>query len=346
MTLPNLPAPIREAFRAQAEACDGLGSPFTATLCRALPGALAGPLRATVAGWPGDPLADALALRLAAGLHALARDGRAPEVAAAWPPATGALAPALATAFDRYRDFLLPWLASPPQTNEVARSGVLLGLARLVADRTGLPLELLEIGAAAGLNLALDRYAYDLGPAGRTGPAGPVSIACDWRGAAPRPALPEIAARAGCDRAPVDARDPAARERLLAWIWPDQPARRARAEAALALAAEAPWRVEAADAAEWLEDRLARPPRPGTARLLVHSVVWQYLAPATKARLRAALDRAGTAATRRAPLAWASMEGDGRPGGAALRLTLWPGGRTERVGRADWHGRFADWGTA
>jgi hypothetical protein len=36
------------------------------------------------------------------------------------------------------------------------------------------------------------------------------------------------------------------------------------------------------------------------------------------------------------------MEADGGRG-AALRLTTWPGGRTEALGRVDFHGRWLRW---
>lgn len=340
MTLPDA---IATHFEEQARACAALGSPFTAALCRALPRALSGPLRAAVAGWPGHPGADALALRVTGAVQALARSGACPALSAAWPPGTGDLGAGLAAAMADHQPALLPWLASAPQTNEVARSGLLLGLALTVASRTGLPLELLEIGASAGLNLHFDRYAYDLGAAGRWGGPSPVALACDWQGRTPDLATPlRIVARAGSDLAPLDARDPAARARMLAYIWADQTARRARAEAALALAAEAP-PVERAEAADWVEDRLARPQADGVARVLMHSIMWQYLPQGTKDRIRAALDRAGAAATAARPLAWARMEADGDKGSAALLLTLWPGGGSGTLGRGDFHGRWAAW---
>ena len=110
----------------------------------------------------------------------------------------------------------------------------------------------------------LDRYGYDLGAAGRAGPeTAQLRIACDWQGPAPAICPVAVRGRAGCDRAPIDVTDPAARAGLLSFVWPDQPARRARTEAALALAAVDPPPVERAEAADWVETRLAR--RPGRA---------------------------------------------------------------------------------
>ncbi|QDL90724.1 DUF2332 family protein [Paroceanicella profunda] len=339
----TLPLAIEEAFRRQAEACEALGSPLTARVCRLVPGMLEGELLRRIADWPGEPVADALALRLCGGLHALARDGRSPALTAAYPPGAGALEAGLAEALRAHQAFLLPWLDSAPQTNEVARSGVLLGGALEIARRTGLPLELLEIGASAGLNLAFDRYSYDLGAAGRWGSAR-VAIACEWRGRWPDTSTPlSVIARAACDRAPVPVRDRAARARMLAYVWADQAARLARAEGALDLVAEAPWAVEEADAADWVEARLATPPLPRSVRVLMHSIMWQYMPPETRERIRAAMAQAGAGATAQAPLAWLRMEADRSRGSAAILLTLWPGGETQELGRGDFHGRWADW---
>ena len=74
-----LPPRIAAAFRVQAEACDGLGSPFTASVCRALMRGLDGTTAfgSRIAGWEGDPVADALPLRACGALHFAARTGRA-----------------------------------------------------------------------------------------------------------------------------------------------------------------------------------------------------------------------------------------------------------------------------
>lgn len=48
---------VRDAFRDQAKSCDGLGSPFTARLCRLIADRLKAdtPVGARVLGWQGDP---------------------------------------------------------------------------------------------------------------------------------------------------------------------------------------------------------------------------------------------------------------------------------------------------
>lgn len=353
-----LDGPIREAFRRQAEACRSLGSPFTARLCERLVAVLdvGTPLGRAVAGWGADPVESALPLRVCGALHRVVRAGRAPALAPLYPsgagaaeaPESGALDAALRETAATLGEALAGLLESAPQTNEVGRSGVLLGGLLVLARETGMPLALDEIGSSAGLNLHPDCYAYDLGEGRRYGPAAAaLTVACAWRGACPPLDAPlGVAARAGADRAPLDPADAAARERLLSYIWPDQPERLARTEAALDHAAAHRAPVERAEAADWAEARLARAPEPGRVRVLMHSITWQYLPAPSRARIAAALDAAGARATAEAPLAWLRLEPDGRAGSAALTLTLWPGGAERALGRGDYHGRFADWSAA
>lgn len=341
---------ITRAFHHQAAHCRRLGSPFTAHLCQRLPQVLDPdtPFGRRVADWPLDPVTSALALRVCGVLHRAVRTGLAPALAALYPPAaeTGpALDAALAQTLADAGADLLPWLDSAPQTNEVARSAILLGGLLTVASETGLPLELNEIGSSAGLNLHVDCYAYDFGRGRLRGPEdAPLTVSGDWRGAAPPLDAPlRVAARAGADLAPLDPASAEARERMLGYIWPDQPDRLARATAALAHAAAHPAPVARAEAAAWVEARLARAPRPGTARVLMHSITWQYLPAASRRRIAAALEAAGRTARRDTPLAWLRLEPDGAPDTAAILLTTWPGGATRTLGRGDYHGRFADW---
>ena len=163
---------IAEAFARQGRACRALGSPFTGHLCERLPVVLAqsdGPVAQAVATWPLDLDGSALALRLTGVLHRLVRAGLAPDLAALYPPQadTGpALDAALRDALGTHGGRLVEWLGSAPQTNEVARSAILLGGLLTIAQRTGHPLALREIGSSAGVNLSPDAYIYDFG-AGR-----------------------------------------------------------------------------------------------------------------------------------------------------------------------------------
>lgn len=333
-------AAIRAAFRAQSRACARLGSPLMERLLAGLadhirPGT---PLNDRILSWPGDPgpAGDALPLRLAGGLHALILEGRSPALAAAY--AAGDPLPAALDALHHHADHLHRWLDRPPQTNEVRRSAPLIAAARLLAARFGLPLTLSEPGTSAGLNLLWDRCTLHL-PEAILGD-GPIRLSPDWTGPPP-PASPfTIADRAGCDLSPLD--PVADRHRLLAYLWPDQPDRVARILTALDEAARLRPVITRADAADWLETRLATP-RTGTTHIVFHTVAAQYFPETTRDRIAALLCDAGRKATPDAPLAHLSMETDHIPDGAALTLTTWPGGRTEFLGRACFHGRWVRW---
>jgi hypothetical protein len=330
---------VRQAFRQQAKACAALGSPLMHRLMSGLADRLApgDPVADRILAWPGDASAkaDSVPLRLAGGLHALVLTGRAPKLAAVYQTDTDPTETALA-AIGSHGAFLLDWLNSPPQTNEVRRSAPLIAAAHWLTARFGLPLVLSELGASAGLNLLWDQYALTIGD--RTyGPAdAALSLAPDWTGALPPLAPPGILARRGSDLNPLD--PVTDRLRLLAYLWPDQPDRIARTGTALDLAAQVRPQIDRADAADWLEARLATA-TPGALHLVFHTVAWQYFPPATQSRALAVLARAGETA----PVARLAMEADGQSPGAALTLTLWPGGHTVALGRADFHGRWVDW---
>lgn len=337
---------IRTHFDLQAIGSEQTGSPFVAALCRLLDTATT--FGRTIFSWPGNPRDDAMSLRVVGALHALVRSGQEPALAAAYPPAPfdpdrlwAAIAPAIA----RHDAALTAFLDSAPQTNEVARSGLILGAALHVAQQTNLPLEIFEIGSSAGLNLAFDEYRYDLGNGLTWGASdASVTIHCEWSGTLPPLDAPlSVVARAGCDRRPLNPANPADAERLMAYIWADQPHRLERTAAALRHAAANHRAVEAVDAAEWVEAGLARPPRPGVCRTLVHTIVWQYMPQATRDRIDAAIARAGAMATPDAPLARFAMEPDETDGSARLTLTVWPGGEPVILGRGHYHGRWAQW---
>lgn len=138
----------------------------------------AGSISGLLASWPGDPVADAVPLRFAAALHALVLSNAAPELVAFYPGAAkGAEAAAVwrtaLSAIEADRSFVEGVLASPPQTNEVGRSAVLLGGFLETARATrGKPMRLFEVGASAGLSQFWGQYRYDLGEAARWGDPG------------------------------------------------------------------------------------------------------------------------------------------------------------------------------
>jgi hypothetical protein len=72
-------------------------------------------------------------------------------------------------------------------------------------------------------------------------------------------------------------------------------------------------------------------------------ITWQYLTAAERASARAAVEGAGRAASRDAPVARLSFEPAGREGPYVVRLTSWPGGEDRRLAEAPPHGVPVRW---
>jgi hypothetical protein len=348
----KLSAEIVEAFERQAAACAEMSAPFTSRLCRILGSNLDAStgVGRRIRDWPRESLLAALVpLRVCAALNILVRRGAAPELGAFYPPNASddeaGFWRAIEATLRAHDAEMTAFLDSPPQTNEVMRSAVLLGGFLRVGALTRMPLALHELGASAGLNLLFDHYAYDLGEGRRWGPANaPVTLASPWTGPAPSLDAPlSVAARAAVDLRPVDASNARDRERMLAYIWPEQFERIRRIEAALDLVSASGLRVEQGDALAWIRDRLSRPARSGVCRVIYHSVFMQYLPLELRDGLRAQIRALGESARADAPLAWLAMEAAPDRKGCELRLTLWPDGERRTLARVDWHGRWAEW---
>ncbi|KKI18496.1 DUF2332 domain-containing protein [Sphingomonas sp. Ag1] len=336
----------RGAFLIQHHYCTTMDAPITARVCRALATAITRDSAAgrRVLGWPGEPTVDALPLRLVGGLHALHRAGADAGLTRVFRGEVvdeGEVAAILAQVLVAHDAALLPWLDGPPQTNEPGRSAALMMGLLQVARRFGQPIELLEIGSSAGLNLLIDRYRFDLGGTIVGPDASPVTIRPEWRGAAPAPEAVRFASVRGVDINPIDVRDPAAAQRLIAYSWVDVPERAARLEAAFAMFAADPPRLDAGDAAAWIEERLAEPQPRGVTRVLMHSVVWQYLGPERQARIRAAMLAAAQEADDERPLAWVRMEPNKQSAVQEVWVQAWPGAATPvRVAQTHAHGTW------
>ena len=193
-------------------------------------------------------------------------------------------------------------------TNEVGRSALIGPALTSVAERIGAPLGLVDVGASAGLNLACDRYRLDYGDAGVTGPAeAAVRIECAVVGGDPpiAPALPDIVARVGLDRDPVDVRDDDAVRWLLACVWPDT-GRLPRTRRALAEARKNPPQIVDGDAVDAVTDLVLGLP-PGVTPVVTTTWMLAYLSRERRVAFREAL--AAVSHTR--PIAWISAEGAG-----------------------------------
>ena len=336
------------AFANQVDYCRANGAPLTAAIVKAVWARVepSSALGRALHEWPGDPLADVLPLRVAAGVRALHLSGAAGELVPLYRGelTRDALGEVIASVLVDHEAAILPWLEGPPQTNEAGRSaGLMAGLLWLSGSGFGERFELIEIGSSAGINLMMDRFGFDLGGVRVGDPGSPVQIAPRWEGAPPPDAPIEIVSLVGCDRDPIDLASAAGRVRLAAYVWPEMKARLALLEQAFALAdAETP-KVVAADAADFVEARLAEPQPSGVTRVLMHSLVWQYLPDATQDRIRRAMDAAGAKADAERPLAWLSLEGDRTLLQHRLHVRAWPGGNKVELARAHAHGAWMDW---
>jgi len=338
------PEKVTAAFALQSRACAALGSGFMGQLMglfadRRWPDCA---ITDRVFAWPGDigPGSASVPLRLAGALHALRLNGQA-DLVTVYPPKTysdDTVWAAVSQVLQSETAFIDAWMDSPPQTNEVRRSAVLIAVGHWLADRFGIPMRNSELGASGGLNLHWDQYALQIagGRFGATDPA--LVLTPDWDGVLPPNARPEIVGRGGVDLNPLDPSDPQDALRLRLYLWPDQPQRMALTQAAITAAAT---RVDPGDAIDWLTGRLAH--RPGELHLIYSTIAWQYFPAEKQAEGTRLIEAAGQMASAEAPLVWFGMENDGGERGAALTVRMWPGDLTLALGRADFHGRWIEW---
>lgn len=161
------------------------------------------------------------------------------------------------------------------QTNEPGRCAVLIPLLAALPQ----PLAIIEVGAAAGLCLLPDRYAYDYGtrhfsPIGQVDP--PIFV-CNVTPNTPLPdKLPEVAWRAGLDLNPLDVTDADEMAWLETLVWPGQDQRLARLRKAIAVARRDPPRVDRGDLSADLKQLVEQVP-PGLTTVVFHSAVLNYL---------------------------------------------------------------------
>jgi hypothetical protein len=281
-----------------------------------------------------DPRVGALApdldwdfpLRLLGALHYLVLAGDA-----TWDDVEAAL--------DEHAAFLTRFTAEQDvQTNEVQRAWALLPAFLDVAD--GRPLELLELGPSAGLNLVWDRYSYRY----RTGTWGTGALELSGEDRTPPPAeLLErevsVVRRRGIDLNPVDATTEHGARLLQSFVWADQADRLARLRRAIDALRLDPPELLRGDYVEQLPGLLES--RLDGAQLVVFQTAsTMYLDRAALETLRDAL----CGAAHEEPIVFV---GTGRaPGddGFALEVERYPARSTTRLAVFDFHGDWLDWG--
>lgn len=299
---------------------------------------------------------------LLAAMHAVILAGADHDLAAYYPSVGGSRAPddaLVPTAVDflaTHRRRLHAWMTQrTTQTNEVRRSALLLCALNQISWRG--PPALVDVGAAAGLNLLVDGYGYRFGQQ-QLNTAAPVRVDCTPVGAMPLPdlRLVPITERIGVDRSPLDLTDPEDVLWLRACIWPEHRHRRELLDAAIALTRCHPPPVIAADALEL--DEVAARLSADLHVVVFHCATLAYLPPPQRDAFAARLE--AIAANRY--LSWISIEGpfippydrldDTHPIGPIddrayfiVGLTEWPHRqRHDRLlARADPHGSWIQW---
>jgi hypothetical protein len=159
-----------------------------------------------------------------------------------------------------------------------------------------------------------------------------------------------IASRAACDQNPLDPANEDDRLRLRAYVWPDQTARLERLNAAMELARETGVKVEKADAALWVRERLGGELPVGTT-VVYHSVFLQYPPLAVREAIAAGMEEAGTRTRGDRALAWVRFEPESVLGGErgsgryVLNVVTWKNGQRSEATLADVdpHGRTMKW---
>jgi hypothetical protein len=347
---------LRRGGVQQARLCRDNGSPTYAAVIDALVADLPGGSGHRAAGAatllllddPGDVVGSALYLRLLGAVHRIALGDPSCPLRAFLPSTGGKVDPdhAVAAFFDLVADrraAVATAMRAPVQTNEVGRAVPLSAGMNAVAAKGPSRLRLLEVGAAGGLNLQLDRFRVEAGAAGWGPRDSPLLLRGQLVEGNPPVGPFSVADRRGCDLDPVDVANPAGRLLLRSFVWPEDTARLRRLDAAIATVADAgPVPVDRADAVEWVRQQLAQLP-PDVTTVVFHSVVMPYLGQDQRAELAGAVQTAGSAATPDRPLAWLALEPAPHLQDLELVCRRWPGGKRVRLATCSPHGDGMRW---
>ena len=341
---------VRDAMVVQAQQSAVLGSPMYASILEGLLDDFdrRGITWQLLEGRSERPLHDAVPLRLLAAVHRIVLRGDAPALAARFPSAGGDGSPVQAVDVldvlqneqrSRSRESSprpcrpTRWAVRPCSRRASPRSPA-GGSGSCASWRSVRPRASTSTGTGTGTTAVRRR------PATRA--AGSASIAdtvpAPWAEPIDLRGVVDVVERRGCDAAPLDPTDPDDRRRLLSFVWPDQTHRFERLAAALEIAGDHPPTVDAADAGDWLSERLQCDAPDAAGTVVYHSIVWQYLSTTTRDAMRAALRAAGETVHARAHR-WPGC-GWSRPGRSPTSGSRPGRARTEEVlAHAGYHGQ-------
>jgi hypothetical protein len=240
------------------------------------------------------------------------------------------------------------WLATfvrerPVQHNEVQRCWALVPVFLTVAQNDARPLDLVELGTSAGLNLLWDRYGYRYSAGSWGDPASPLQLDGEERGAVPGALLEtpvEVRSRRGIDLDPVDA---TSEEGLrLLKTYSRHQAYWMRLERAIGVLRDSPPELIRGDYLDLLPE-LLRDRDAASLTVVFQTLSTVYLSDEERGRLREIVDAAGE----EGPLAWISTptpeEHGQHRGDYPLELAIWPGGERRFVARMNVRGEWLEW---
>ena len=210
---------------------------------------------------------------------------------------------------------------------------------RLSRVDRGRPLDLLELGSSAGLNLIWDRYRY-VYSSGEWG-TGALLLRGDDRTPPPPHLLGRevtVQRRRGVDLHPVDVTTERGARLLRAFVWADQSARLERLDEAIALARCDPPQLLAGDYVEALPS-LLRNRRDGAQLIVFQTASTMYLGRGQHERVRGALSEAA----RDEPLLYLTAIQAPDLDGYSLEVERYPDGQSQRLAVFDFHGEWLDW---
>lgn len=251
----------------------------------------------------------------------------------------------------QYRDELVGIVsARRAQTNEVNRSAILMPAFAHLAARIGdRPVDLIELGTSAGLNLNWDHYGYAYGrgiriaPLRDPGPELELVLETELRGPGRPPfasvSTLDIANRCGIDLHPIDLSVSANTIWLQALVWPEHDDRMRRLERAIRIARRFPPPIRQGDAGSDISAMIQGRPSEWVS-VIFHSFVAYQLSAAQREHLTQTLGELSAGKTiHRISFEWIGTETP------LLEVDTFEDGDHQRtiLAAADPHGRWLEW---